>query len=67
MQHRHRMPATAKQRQQRYATAISIPRDQARHIAKRAAALGISQAAYIRTLIARDMGVTLDGTPASKG
>lgn len=58
---------TAVQRQERYATAISIPRDQARHIAMRAASLGISSAAYIRILIAADMGVTLDSKPATQG
>ena len=62
-QQTHRMPATAPQRQERYATAISVPRDLARHVAKRAAALGISQAAYIRILIAKDMGVALDSQP----
>jgi hypothetical protein len=60
------MPATAPQRQERYATAISIPRDQARHIAKRAASMGLSQAAYIRLLIARDMGITLDAQPDAR-
>jgi hypothetical protein len=61
------MPAKAPERQERYATAISIPRDQARHVAKRAAAMGISSAAYIRILIAADMGVTINGKPAAKG
>lgn len=56
------MPTAAPQRQDRYATAISIPRDQARHVAKRAAAMGISSAAYIRILIAQDMGVTMPST-----
>ena len=60
------MPATAPKRQERYATAISIPRDQAEHVAKRAAAMGLSSAAYIRLLIARDMGITLDGQPGAK-
>ncbi|MFZ9850565.1 MAG: hypothetical protein ACO3EF_08335 [Vulcanococcus sp.] len=59
------MPASAPQRHERYATAISIPKEQARHIAKRATALGISQAAYIRILIARDMGATVDSQPAT--
>ena len=57
------MPATASRRQERYATAISIPKHLAEHVAERAAAMGISSAAYIRLLIARDMGVTLDGKP----
>ncbi len=60
------MPASATERQERYATAISIPRDQARHVAKRAAAMGLSSAAFIRLLIARDMGITLDGQPGAK-
>jgi len=61
------MPPTYQQRPERYATAISIPRDQARHIATRATAMGISSAAYIRILIAKDMGITLDGKPAEQG
>jgi predicted DNA binding CopG/RHH family protein len=60
------MPASATQRQERYATAISIPRHLAEHVAKRAAAMGLSSAAYIRLLIARDMGITLDGQPGAK-
>jgi hypothetical protein len=28
--------------------------------------MGLSSAAYIRLLIARDMGITLDGKPAAK-
>jgi hypothetical protein len=60
------MPASATQRQERYATAISIPRHLAEHVATRAAAMGLSSAAYIRLLIARDMGITLDGQPDAK-
>ena len=61
-----RMPPTYQQRPDRYATAISIPRHLAEHVASRATAMGISSAAYIRILIAQDMGVTLDGKPAAK-
>jgi hypothetical protein len=60
------MPATVQRRPERYATAISIPRHLAEHVATRAAAMGLSSAAYIRLLIARDMGITLDGKPAAK-
>ena len=60
------MPSTVQQRNERYATAISVPRHLAQHVSKRAAAMGISSAAYIRLLIARDMGITLDNQPISK-
>jgi hypothetical protein len=60
------MPATVQRRPERYATAISIPRHLAEHVATRAAAMGLSSAAYIRLLIARDMGITLDGQPDAK-
>jgi hypothetical protein len=60
------MPPTYQQRPDRYATAISIPRHLAEHVATRATAMGISSAAYIRILIARDMGITLDGNPTAQ-
>lgn len=60
------MPAPAPQRPDRYATAISLPRHLAEHVAAKATALGLSSAAYIRILIAQDMGITLDGTPANQ-
>jgi hypothetical protein len=49
------MPATAPQRQERYATAISLPRHLADHVAAQASARGVSSADYIRLLIFRDI------------
>jgi hypothetical protein len=46
---------TATQRPDRYATAISLPRHLADHVAAKAAERGVSSADYIRLLIFRDI------------
>jgi hypothetical protein len=51
---------TATQRPDRYATAISLPRHLADHVAAKAAERGVSSADYIRLLIFRDIE---GGTP----
>jgi hypothetical protein len=56
------MPASAEPLA-RYVTALSLPRHLAQHVATQAAARGLSQAAYIRLLIFRD----LQGDATAKG
>jgi hypothetical protein len=60
------MTATA-QRPDRYATAISLPRHLADHVAEQASARGVSSADYIRLLIFRDIEAGKQEADAAKG